>query len=51
MEFLQILVTWVQLLKVFGQVEDLRSTIDQLLVWDVQNLLQFLNLKTPLAQN
>ena len=38
-ELLQILVTWVQLLKVFCQVKNFRRAIDQLFVRDVQNLL------------
>ena len=44
MELLQILVAWVQLLKVFGQVENLRGTVDQLLVGNVENLLELLDL-------
>ena len=44
MELLQILVAWVQLLKVFGQVQNLRGTVDQLLVGNVENLLELLDL-------
>ena len=44
MELLQVLVTWVQLLKVFGQVQNLRGTIDQLFVGNREDLLQFLDL-------
>ena len=44
MELLQILVAWVQLLKVFGQVQNLRGTVDQLLVRNVENLLELLDL-------
>ena len=45
MELLQILVAWVQLLEVFGQVQNLGSTIDQLFVRDIENLLELFDLK------
>ena len=44
MELLQVLIAWVQLLKVLCQVEDLGSTVDQLLVWDVKDLLKLFDL-------
>ena len=44
MELLQVLVAGVQLLKVLGQVQDLRGTVDEVFVRDAQDLLKLFDL-------
>ena len=44
MELLQVLVAWIELLEVLGQVQDLGGTVDEVLVRDSQDLLELFDL-------